>query len=220
MPTPFATVSAVLLALVTVTACSAPKPAAEPSPAAAQARPLAPLASQRVVVAPVAAVREGDPLGWAAAIPRQRDWLRQLDDEIAFALKERGLGDAWVYAETLARGYQRNPSLSPDPYRLAVDPVRRMTRLGDEARLPEPLASQLRTLVAVHDSRLVLLPLEVAFERAGDAEGRAHLRVALVDARTSDVRWLGDVRSDPSSTFNPGVAASLAARLADLIAAP
>lgn len=198
------------------------KPAAEQAGQAAPARPLARLTAQRVIVAPAYSVREGDPLGWAAGIPRQREWLRQLDDEVAFALKERGLESAWVYPEALARGFQRNPSLSPDPYRLALDPIRRLGKLGEENRLPEPLASQVRTLVAMHDARLVLVPLEVAFEPAGegDAGGRARLRVGLLDARLSEVLWLGEVRSDPSPTLHPGVAASLAARLADLIAAP
>ena len=88
-------------------------------------------------------------------------------------------------------------------------------------RIPEPLASQLRTLVAVHDARFALLPLEVAFEKAavGTAGGRARLRLAIVDARTTELRWVGEVRSDPSPVLNPGVTTSLAGRLADLIVA-
>lgn len=194
-------------------------PAAGATPAVPE-RPLASLASQRIVVAPVSAVREGDALGWAAGIPRQREWLRSLDQEIAFALGERGLERAWVFPEALLRSYERNPAMSPDPYRLSVAPLRALTRLTGEQRLPEPLASQLRTLVAVHDGRYVLLPLEVSFEPEAAGSGRARLRLLLVDARSTELRWLGEVRSDPSSALNPGVAASLAARLADLIAAP
>lgn len=195
---------------------------AKPEAPVAQAplRPLAGLAAQRIVVAPVGAVREGDPLGWAAAIPRQREWMRELDQEIALALGQRGLERAWVFPEALARAYQRNPSLSPDPSRLAVEPLRGVTRLSPDLRVPEPLATQLRTLVAMHDSRYVLLPLEVAFEADTGATGRARLRLMLVDARSTEVGWLGDVRSDPSPVMTPGVAASLAARMADLIAAP
>lgn len=194
-------------------------PAQQGGASAPTGRPLAGLAAQRIIVAPVAVIAEGDSLGWAAGIPRQREWLRQLDQEIATELGARGLEGAWVFPEALAKGFQRNPTLSPDPYRLAVDPLRNVTRPSPELRAPDPLASQLRTLVAVHDGRFVLLPVQVGFEPAGAAGGRGVLRLLLVDARTTEVRWAGDVRSDVFPTFEPGVAVSLAARLADLIAA-
>ena len=158
-------------------------------------------------------------MGWAASIPRQREWLRTLDREIAGAIGGRGLDRAWVFPETLLRSYERNPAMSPDPYRLATEPIRSITRLTGAERIPEPLASQLRTLVAVHDGRYVLVPLEVSFE-PGSAGGRARLRLAVLDARSTEFRWLGDVRSDPSPSLNPAGVSSLAARVADLIAAP
>lgn len=221
MPTPRTLPQLIVLVVALAAAGCAGRAAssqadAPPSP---PVRPLSLLAAQRIVVAPVHSVAEGDPLGWAAGIPRQRDWMRELDGAIGVELGARGLGNTWVHTETLARAYERNPTLSPDPYRLAAEPLQRLTRVSEE-RLPDPLASQLRTLVAVHDARFVLLPVRVSFERAGEAGGRAVMRLALLDARAAEVRWLGDVRSDGFSTFNPEVAVSLAARLADLIAAP
>lgn len=192
-------------------------PSAAPEP---PQRPLAPLAAQRIVVAPVHRVVEGDALGWAARIPRQQAWLRGLDTAITAELGERGLATAWVYPDVLIRAYRRNPSLSPDPYRLAAAPLTGLTKIDNDRRLPDPLASQIRTLVAVHDGRFVLIPVQVAFEPAGEGRGRAVMRLALLDARASEVSWLGDVRSDVFSTLTPGVTASLAAGLADLIAAP
>lgn len=216
--------SALLIASIAAGGCAGGTPpagAAEPAGApAAPSRPLAGLAAQRIVVTPLAAVAEGDPLGWAAAIPRQREWRQAVDGEIAAELGARGLDRAWVFPETLLRAYQRNPTLSPDPYRLATSPIRGVTKASGDEPVPDPLASQLRTLVAMHDSRFVLLPVEVAFERAGETGGRAVLRLVLLDARTAEVQWAGEVRSDVFPTFNPGVAASLADRLADLIAAP
>jgi hypothetical protein len=205
-----------------VAACG-PSRAAESAPAAASVptRPLGGLTGQRVVVAPALAVREGDPAGWAARIPRLREFLRVLDDEIAAALAERGLGQAWVFPDQLWRGHSRNPSLGVDPYRLATQPLR-ATKLAIGERVAEPLASQLRTLVALHDARLVLLPVEVFFEidRAGGA-GRTALRLALVDARTAEVRWAGEVRGE-RTTAPPEreQLAGIATRLADLVAAP
>jgi hypothetical protein len=212
----------IALCVAGVAAACGSSRAPEPAPAAASApgRPLGGLAGQRVVVAPALAVREGDPAGWAARIPRLREFLRVLDDEIAAALADRGLGQAWVFPDQLWRGHSRNPSLGVDPYRLATQPLRG-AKLAPGERIGEPLASQLRTLVALHDARLVLLPVEVYFEidRAGGS-GRTALRLALVDARTAEIRWAGEVRAD-RTTAPPDreQLAGLAARLADLVAA-
>jgi len=189
--------------------------------AGAPGRPLAGMAAQRVIVVPALAVREGDPAGWAARIPRLREFLRMLDDEIAAALADRGLGQAWVFPDQLWRGHSRNPSLGVDPYRLATQPLRG-ARLAPGDRIAEPLASQLRALVAVHDARLVLVPVEVWFDivRAG-ASGRTALRLALVDARLAEVRWSGEVKASQAGTdADRAQLADIAARVADLVAAP
>ena len=203
-------------------ACGPKDPApSSPRPAGAPVRPLAGVAAQRVVVVPALAVREGDAAGWAARIPRLREFLRVLDDEIAAALADRGLGQAWVFPDQLWRGHSRNPSLGVDPYRLATEPLRgaRLT-IGD--RVSEPLASQLRALVAVHDSRLVLVPVEVFFDvtRSGGT-GRTAVRLALVDARLAEIRWSGEVKAKQSGTEpNREQLTDVAARLADLVTAP
>jgi hypothetical protein len=192
-----------------------------PRPRAASARPLAGIAAQRVVVVPALAVREGDPAGWAARIPRLREFLRVLDDEIAAALAERGLGQAWVFPDQLWRGHSRNPSLGVDPYRLATQPLRG-ARLAIGDRIPEPVASQLRALVAVHDARLVLLPVEVFFDiDRASGTGRTALRLALVDARLAEIRWSGEVRAQRAG-MEPDRAqlADVATRLANLVSAP
>ena len=216
---PFVRFAPFVLTALVAAGCAQGAASTDEAPVVA-ARPLAALTAQRIVVAPVPAVVEGDPLGWGAGIPRQREWLRQLDSAIATELGQRGLATAWVYAGALGRAYERNSALSPDPYRLASGPLRGLSRLSGSERVPEPLASQLRTLVAVHDGRFVLLPLDVAFEAApGSAGGQARLKLLLIDARTTEIRWIGEVRSDPSSTLTPAVTSSLASHLADLIAA-
>jgi hypothetical protein len=88
------------------------------------------------------------------------------------------------------------------------------------APLGEPLATQLRAVVALNDARYAILPVEVRFERAGEGAGRAVLHVALIDARRSEVVWLTDVASDAAATLSPALAASLGAHFADLVAAP
>lgn len=212
---------ALLTAALAAAACGGgASPAVQPGPVM-PVRPLAGMMNQRLVVAPVNSVREGDALGWAAAIPRQREWLRSLDSAVTEELGARGLQTAWVFPPDLVRAFERNRALSPDPHRLSPGPLQGITRLSGKERVPDPLASQLRTLVAVHDARYVLLPLDVSFEPAGGgvAGGQARLRLALIDARSTELLWLGDVRSDAAPSLNPGVAVSLASRLADLIVA-
>ena len=182
-------------------------------------RPLAGLAGQEVIVIPTHYLRPGDSLGWAAAVERPRELLSEVDDEIAFALGERGFRTRWVFPEQLIRSAQRNAAHSPDPRALAAEGLRPLARRRPDGQLGEPLASQLRSLVALHGARYALFPVELRFEKAGGA-GRAVLHVFLIDARLSRATWGGDVRGDTASTYGRGLIASVANSLADQIAAP
>ena len=76
-------------------------------------------------------------------------------------------------------------------------------------------------LIALQESaRAILIPVELRFDKAPDGRGVAVMRVAVVDGRTSEVRWMGDVRSTPAATFSRDILTSLVAHTADLIAAP
>ncbi len=199
-------------------ACSrGPEPGSQVAPL--PNRPLAGLAGQQVIVLPTHYLRPGDSLGWAAAAERPRQLLRDVDDELAFALEERGFRTKWVLPDQLARSAQRNAPHSPDPYALAAEALRPMARRPSDGRLTEPLASQVRALVALHGGRYALFPVELRFEKIGEG-GRAVLHVLLLDARLSRIAWGGDIRGDTASTFGRGLIASAANNLADLIAAP
>ena len=182
-------------------------------------RPLAGLAGQQVIVIPTHYLRPGDSLGWAGAVERPRQLLTELDDEIAFALGERGFRTKWVFPEQLVRSAQRNAAHSPDPRALAAEGLRPLARRRSDGQLGEPLASQLRALVALHGARYALFPVELRFEKIGGA-GRAVVHVLLLDARLSRATWGGDVRGDTASTYGRGVIASVANSLADQVAAP
>ncbi len=211
----------ILLAALALPACARSQTVAGESGGSAQepSRPLAALAAQKLVVAPVQSLREADSLGWTSTAGGSRDYLRQVDSEIELALKDRGVEGMWVFAEQLARTARRNAGYAPDPYNLAVRPLRpgRVKKRRD--MLPEPLATQLRSLVAFTDARYILLPVELRFEREGEA-GRAHMHLVLVDARLSRPMWAIEVASDSAATFSPAIATTLAEHLADLVAAP
>ena len=172
-----------------------------------------------MVVTPTYRLREADVLGWSAQIPKSREYLKSLDDEIATALADRGLKTLWVYPADLVKSMRGNPGYAADPYALASDPLRN-PNVQAGAKIGDPLVTQLRTMVALHDARAVLMPLELRFERDKSGQGIAILRLALIDGRLGEVRWIDDVRSDPSPAFSPALRASLARHLADLITNP
>ena len=93
----------------------------------------------------------------------------------------------------------------------------RLVKAGDDP-LTEPLASQIRSLVALRDARYVILPAILRFENR-DAGARGSLLLYLIDTRTSRIRWSGEVASDVSRNFSAAIAGSLAERLADLVVA-
>ena len=206
------------LALLAVVACHAAARPDQPSPDPA-AHSLSGLAGQTIVVLPSYASRVMPGLEWARAVGRPVDIQRTLDADIAAALDERGLGKTWIFPAQLQQSYKRNTPYATDPYVLAEEPLRSPS-LTTDSRLPEPLASQLRTLVALHeDARLILAPVEVRFEKAGRG-GRGVLRIVLIDPRFSTVSWIGELASDTAPAFTPAISASIAAKLANVIAAP
>ena len=184
-------------------------------------RPLSPYATRRVLVIPTHYLRTDDSLGWAGQIRDRKAFLDDVDGEIAFALRDRDrVGRMWVFPHQLAENARRNAPYAPDVYDLAAEWLRPpMKHVPD--MVPEPLASQLRTLVALEDDcRYVLFPIEVRFVGAGAGQERAVVRMVVFDARQARIMWMADVSSDPATKFSRGLAASFADRLADLVSAP
>lgn len=202
-------------------ACHRGKPADEVSaPIEPPARPLAQLAAQRVILVPAFSLAATDPMGWGASIPKSRDYLKTLDDELATALGERGLKSQWIYPADLVKAAKINPTYAVDPYALGVN-VLRSNAIASGSKLGDPLVTQLRTMIALQDgARAVVVPIELRFEKLPTGKGVAVLRVALLDGRLGDVRWVGTVRSDPADSLSRAVLTSVAAHFADLITAP
>jgi len=193
-------------------------PAQAPAPRELPDHALSGLAAQHIVLLPTYSVRIAPNLAWSSAVGRPVDVQRTLDADLLAALDERGLRKVWIFPEDLAQSYRRNASYSTDPYGLAEEPLR-SSMLAVDQRLAEPLASQLRTLIALHeDARLVLAPVELRLEPAGTG-GRGVLRLVLLDPRMSVPRWIGEVASDPAPAYGPVISASIASKLANLVTA-
>jgi hypothetical protein len=183
----------------------------------ADIRPLAAFAAQRVAVAPAQRLRLADSVAWGGQVSSPREYLGALDSAFSAALTARGMGTAWALPADVVRAAKRNAVYAADPHALAVGAL--VPRRTPPVDVTEPLATQLRTLVALADARYAFVPVELRFEK-GPGAGRAVVHVALVDARSAEVTWSGDVAGDTASTLSPALAASAAVKVADLIVAP
>jgi hypothetical protein len=197
-------------------ACGGSKSAEQPAPL--QWRPFAGLAGQHVVLLPTHYLRP-DSIGWAARVTRPRETLAALDSAIERALSARGFSAGWAFPPALARSAKRNAGYVADPYALAGERLRPLARSLDDG-LHEPLATQVRGIVAMNDARMAIFPVELRFEPVADGSARPVLRVALLDGRTSTIRWAGDVRGAPGAQLDTAMLDGLATAFADLVGAP
>ena len=203
-----------LLALVTA-ACGGSKP--DPATPTPDFHPLINIAGQNIVVMPVQALRMPAEVGWPP-LPPSKPTLAHLDSVFADTLRERVGNRGWVYADDVIKSAANNPQYASDPRAFAVNQLRAPTLKIDD-RLPEPFATQVRTMIALHEARLVLVPTDLTIERTPTGLGRPVVRLVLVDPRSSVVRWIGRVTGDDSPAFTTQIPAILATRLADLFSA-
>lgn len=182
---------------------------------------LAAFSTRRLMILPTHYLRMGDSLNWAGQITDQQAFLAGLDDEIAFAFSDRGVKKVWVFPTAIDAMVKRNETYAPDPHAMAAQWLRYPgpKRLPDQ--VPDPIASQLRTLVALQDGgQLVLLPVELRFESVPSGQECAVLRFVIFDAVRAKIIYMADIASDPQSSFGPALAASLAGHLADQLGPP
>jgi hypothetical protein len=192
-------------------ACGGP-PKTAPEPAE---HSLAGLAAQHIAMLPTYAVRVVPGLPWGS-VGRPTELQKLLDADIVAAFDERGIRKAWSFPADLERSARQNPTLDADPYAIAAEPLRSPT-LEIEQRLPEPLSSQIRNIVALRDDiRYVFVPVELRFEKAGTG-GRGVMRLVLVDARKHAVAWIGEFASDTLQAYSPAVTAAIASKFASAV---
>ena len=204
------------LVLALCAACASKPPETDASPTVM--RPLERMAGQQILVLPVQYLSSTDSLGWQQQIPNRALFLAALDDQIEAALSARGLGRAWTFGREVERASKLNSILMTDARSLSAEWLR--GRVLPETSVRDPLASQVRGLVGLKGSRYALLPVELRFENRGNGIGVAILRIVMIDSRMAQIRWVGEVVSDPMRTLSPALTASVATHFADLAAAP
>ena len=206
------TLRVVSLILVAQTvACSHKPKDTAPAPAGA---PLAAFATQRLALAPTALVRVADSSAWVQQLGKARSIGILMDGRIISALRDRGLDSRWYLPADLLASYERNKSYATNPYQLTVEQVRSPAFVAG-SKFADPLASQLRTMIALHeDARFVVLPVELRLEPS-----RATLRLVVLDVRSAEARFVGKISSDSGAA--PALALTqIGQRVVDLFAAP
>ena len=195
----------------------AAQPAATPQQAA-QRGALAPLASEPLVVLPVQTLRT-TVADWSDKVGDSKTYLSTVDDEIAFAIRERALRGKWAFPPDLARSARRNPTYAVDPYTIAIDNLAAVERDAEKI-IAEPLAGQLRALAGLFNARYAFIPVEMRLAPDAAGGGRATIHVVVVDTRAAKLTWKGDITGDSARAFSPAVAAGIAGRIADLFTIP
>ena len=168
----------------------------ELTPAPTAPLPTAGLASQRVPVLPLTLLAAEDSLGWDSLLADHRAALGRADSVLGALLVARAPEVTWVFAEELRRAARRAPTVAVNPDQMGTA----VLRAEAVERIPDPLASELRTLVALAGARYALVPAALVYRRSGGPavgqsdvatlpKGTAELSVVLVDARFAQVGW-------------------------------
>jgi hypothetical protein len=188
----------------------APQRPSEPLPPVALL-PVQPLAGKIVGVLPLTLLAadptlESDP-GYTEYKDR-RGGLHRADSLISEALLRRGPEVHWVLPPELRKMARRAAGFVPDPDEMGQAVLRAPKLMV----IPDPLRSSLRSLLAIADGRVALVPAALGFGPEPDGRIRADLSLVVGDARTGKVMWraLAQGRGKtPDEALNAALAAVL-----------
>lgn len=173
-------------------ACSTatvPPAGAQRNPSSEPALSVTPLAGQKIPLLPITYITTDSTLDALLPVgrPAQMAWA---DSIVGAAFEMRGPEVSWILPAELRRVARRAPATVTDPDRMG----HALMRASNMDRVPDPLRSYLRSLSAMTDSRLVMIP--AALRLSSDSAGgvRAELVLVLADTRNGGVIW----RSVPS----------------------
>jgi hypothetical protein len=164
-----------------------PPPQAQPLPAVPML-PIQALGGKTVGVLPLTLLGadstfQSDPV--YAGFKDRRGGLRRADSLISEALVGRGPEVHWILPPELRKMARRAAGFVPEPDEMG----QAVLRGPKVAVIPDPLRSSLRSLLAIADGRLALVPAALAFGREPDGQIRAELSLVVGDARTGKVMW-------------------------------
>jgi hypothetical protein len=111
--------------------------------------------------------------------------LRWADSVIAEEFRGRSPEVTWLPAPRLRQLARRNPGMIPDPDQMG----QAILRAPKLTKIPDPLRSSLRSLIAVTGGRYAMAPAALGFSRDSSGGLRADLALALADGRGGTVIW-------------------------------
>lgn len=143
-----------------------------------------------------------------AAYADRRVALARADSVVSEGIVSRAPEVNWVPPRELRKMARRSAGYLVDPDQMGQAVLRGPKIL----KVPDPLRSSLRSLMAVAGGRLALVPAAIGFGPEPDGQIRADLSLALADARTGKVVWrslaYGRGKS-PDQALNAALAAVL-----------
>ena len=143
-----------------------------------------------------------------AAYADRRVALARADSVVSEGIVSRAPEVNWVPPRELRQMARRSAGYLVDPDQMGQAVLRGPKIL----KVPDPLRSSLRSLMAVAGGRLALVPAAIGFGPEPDGQIRADLSLALADARTGKVVWrslaYGRGKS-PDQALNAALAAVL-----------
>ena len=183
------------LVLLAALSCGGKKSEQNPTPTPTAPLPTAGIAGQRVALMPLALVGAEEALQWDALIGERRATLDKSDSIIATLLGARAPEVTWVGPAELRHIARRAPGIAPDPDQMGT-PFLRASNIVD---VPDPIRSQLRTLMGLAGGRYVLVPAGLVFRvrvanPGATPRGPGHLAVAelsvvMIDSRIGRIGW-------------------------------
>ena len=175
-------------------------PAQLPAPSPTVPLPTAGLASNHVPILPLTLVAAEDSLGWDGLLGDHHAALAAADSILGLLLLARAPEVTWVLPAELRRQARRSPTFAANPDQMATALLR-----GEKfVDVPDPLRSELRTLVALAGARYALIPAALVYRRTTPpvpGTATAELSVVLVDARLGRVGWRTIARGEGSDPW-------------------
>lgn len=199
-------IAAIVVTSIASAGCASAHKAPEPpKPLPAPALLLAPLAGQPIAILPASfVIRDGEVPGIPAGRAAELAWVDSLVGE---ALQERGPEAKWLDATEVRRVARRAPGIVTDPDQMG----QAVMRFEGFKKVPDPLFGNLRALVALTNSRFVMIPAAFRFAMTPDGV-KVEATLVLIDARSGQIPW----RSSPVVTA-PTAAAAVAAVIARVL---
>lgn len=181
---------------------STPKP---PKPLPAPGLMLAPISGQPIPVLPVTyVVADSGVPGLPITRLAQLAWA---DSVFADAIQAHGPEATWVLPPELRRIARRGAGVVADPDKM----TQAVMRFSNVKKTPDPLLSNLRGLIAMTNSRFVMIPAMFRITKTADGV-QVESTLVLVDGRSGEISW----RSNPVATAATAGAA-LAATIARIL---